>query len=141
MRKMLFVFAGLICFLSCQPPTGLPYTRMANYYVRNDAELPVEAKIDDRATFESLFGMAALMGTDGEPTPVDWDREFVLAVADPSTDLLTTLEPESLRQEGGELVFTYTETVGDRQSYWTLPFLMIKVDRKYDTGSVKFIRH
>ena len=114
---------------------------MANYYVRNDAELPVEAKIDDRATFESLFGMAALMGTDGEPTPVDWDREFVLAVADPSTDLLTTLDPESVRQEGGELVFTYTETVGDRQSYWTLPFLMIKVDRKYDTGSVRFIRH
>lgn len=57
MRKMLFVFAGLICFLSCQTPPDLPYTRMANYYVRNDAELPVEAKIDDRATFESLFGM------------------------------------------------------------------------------------
>ena len=141
MRKLLFVFAGLIGILSCQSPSELPYTRMANYYVRNDAELPVEGKIDDRATFESLFGMATLMGTDGQPTPVDWDGEFVLAVVDPATNNLTTLDPESLRQEGEELVFTYTETLGNKQSYWTLPVLMIKVDRKYGTGSVRFIRH
>lgn len=80
---MLSVFAGLVCILSCQPQSELPYTRMRNYYVRNDAELPVEGKIDDRATFESLFGMATLMGTDGQPTPVDWDGEFVLCRGGP----------------------------------------------------------
>lgn len=63
------------------------------------------------------------------------------AVVDPATNNLTTLDPESLRQEGEELVFTYTETLGNKQSYWTLPVLMIKVDRKYGTGSVRFIRH
>jgi hypothetical protein len=141
MRRILSIFAGLVCMLSCQPPSELPYTRMANYYVRNDAELPVEGKIDDRSRFDSLFGMATLMGADGQPTPVDWDGEFVLAVVDPATNNQTALDPESLRQEGGELVFTYTETTGGKQSYWTLPVLMIKVDRKYDTGSARFIRH
>ena len=140
MRTVLSVFAGLVCLLSCQPQSDLPYTRMQNYYVRNDAELPIEKKIDDRATFESLFGMATLMGTDGQPTPVDWDSEFVLAVANPATNYLTELGLESLRQENGELVFMFTETVGEKQSYWSLPVLIIKVERKYDTGSVRFVR-
>ena len=141
MRELLSVFAGLVCFLSCQSQSELPYTRMRNYYVRNDAELPIERKIDDRATFESLFGMATLMGTDGQPTPVDWDSEFVLAVVNPATNYQTELGPESLRQENGELVFTFFEAVGEKQSHWSLPVLMIKVERKYDTGSVRFVRH
>ena len=141
MRELLSVFAGLVCFLSCQSQSELPYTRMRNYYVRNDAELPIERKIDDRATFESLFGMATLMGTDGQPTPVDWDSEFVLAVVNPATNYQTELGPESLRQENGELVFTFIEAVGKKQSYWSLPVLMIKVERKYDAGSVRFVRH
>ena len=85
--------------------------------------------------------MAALMGTDGQPTPVDWDSEFVLAVVNPATNYQTELGPESLRQENGELVFTFIEAVGKKQSYWSLPVLMIKVERKYDAGSVRFVRH
>lgn len=141
MRILLSVFAGLVCLLSCKPQSDLPYTRMRNYYVRNDAELPIERKIDDRATFESLFGTATLMGTIGQPTPVDWDKEFVLAVVNPATNYQNELGLESLRQENGELVFTFIETVGEKQSYWSLPVLMIKVERKYDTGSIRFIRH
>ena len=141
MRNLLSAFAGLICILSCQSPSDLPYTRMRNYYVRNDAELPIEARIGDRATFESLVGMATLMGTDGQPTPVDWDSEFVLAVVNPATNYLTKLSPGSLRQENGDLVFTFIEAVGEKQSYWSLPVLMIKVDREYDAGSVRFVRH
>lgn len=141
MKSLLLALAGLVCILSCQQQSGLPFTRMRNYYVRNDAELPIEAKINDRATFESLFGMATLMGTAGQPTPVDWDSEFVLAVADTATNRLTELGPESLRQENGELVFTFSEAVGEKQSYWSLPVLMIKVDREHDTGSVRFVRH
>ena len=106
-----------------------------------NSELPIQARIDDRATFESLFGMAALMGTAGEPTPVDWDNEFVLAVVNPATNLQTELAPESLQWENGQLVFTFSEAVGEEQSFWILPALLLKVDRKYETDSVRFVRH
>lgn len=56
------------------------------------------------------------MGTDGRPTPVDWDSEFVLAVVSLATNYLTELGPESLRQKNGELVFTFIETVGGGNS-------------------------
>ncbi len=113
---------------------------MENYYVRNDAKLPIQARIDDRATFESLFGMATLMGTAGQPTPVDWDNEFVLAIVDPFTNIQIELAPESLQCENGQLVFTYSETVGEKQSFWIIPDLLLKVDRKYEADSVRFVR-
>ena len=140
MKRAFALFAGLILLMSCESPSGLPYTRMENYYVRNDAELPIQARIDDRATFESLFGMATLMGMAGQPTPVDWDNEFVLAVVDPSTNIQTELVPESLQCENGQLVFTYSETVGEKQSFWIIPELLLKVDRRYEAESVRFVR-
>ena len=126
--------------MACQAQAGIPYTRMENYYVRNDAKLPIQARIDDRATFESLFGMATLMGTAGQPTPVDWDNEFVLAIVDPFTNIQTELVPESLQCENGQLVLTYSETVGEKQSFWIIPDLLLKVDRKYEADSVRFVR-
>jgi hypothetical protein len=140
MKRTLALFAGLILLMACQVQAGIPYTRMENYYVRNDAKLPIQARIDDRATFESLFGMATLMGTAGQPTPVDWDNEFVLAVVDPSTNIQTELVPESLQCENGQLVFTYSETVGEKQSFWIIPELLLKVDRRYEAESVRFVR-
>ena len=140
MKRTLALFAGLILLMSCQAQAGIPYTRMENYYVRNDAKLPIQARIDDRATFESLFGMATLMGTDGQPTPVDWDHEFVLAIVDPFTNIQIELAPESLQSENGQLVFTYSETVGEKQSFWIIPDLLLKVDRKYEAESVRFVR-
>ena len=140
MKRTLALFAGLILLMSCQSQSGIAYTRMENYYVRNDAKLPIQARIDDRATFESLFGMATLMGTAGQPTPVDWDNEFVLAVVDPSTNIQTELVPESLQCENGQLVFTYSETVGEKQSFWIIPDLLLKVDRKYEADSIRFVR-
>jgi hypothetical protein len=140
MKRTLALFAGLILLMACQVQAGIPYTRMENYYVRNDAKLPIQARIDDRATFESLFGMATLMGTAGQPTPVDWDNEFVLAIVDPFTNIQIELAPESLQSENGQLVFTYSETVGEKQSFWIIPDLLLKVDRKYEADSVRFVR-
>ena len=140
MKRTLALFAGLILLMACQVQAGIPYTRMENYYVRNDAKLPIQARINDRATFESLFGMATLMGTAGQPTPVNWDNEFVLAVVDPSTNIQIELAPESLQSENGQLVFTYSETVGEKQSFWIIPELLLKVDRKYEADSVRFVR-
>ena len=77
------------------------------------------------------------MGKDGQPTSIDFDQEFVIAVVNPVTDRLTELTPESLREENGELVFTYHETIGERQSWTMQPVLLVKVDRKYKTDRVR----
>ena len=81
--------------------------------------------------------MAPVMGEGGKPTPVDFGKEFVIAVVYPVTEYHTELDPESLRQENGELVFTCEETVGEKQSWSMQPVLLVKVSRKYETETVR----
>ena len=123
--------------VSCIRNNEIPFTQLEHYFVRNDAgDLPSSPKIDSEEVFKSLFGEAAVMGRDGQPTPVDFGKEFIIAVINPVTDRLTELAPESLREDGGKLVFTYRETVGPSQSWSMRPLLLVKVDRRYDKGEV-----
>ena len=132
---MAFVLMG-----ACKQGGEVPYTQMQHYFFKNGAVIPEEAKISDAARFERLFGAATVMGENGRPTPVDFTKEFVIAVVCPVTDLTTELQAESLRQENGTLVFTYRKTVGGQQTWSMQPVLLIKVDKKYETRTVQLIR-
>ena len=84
-----------------------------------------------------MFGTAAFMGKGGEPTPVDFSSEIVLAVVNPVTDVATELKPVSLVKEGKCLVLTCKKITGDKQSWSIQPVLLVKVDRSYDPGAAK----
>lgn len=131
MKKILLLLVALMSLLSCHQPTDVPYEQMTNYFFRNDATIPSSPLIASSEQFESLFGAAAFMGKNGQPTPVDFEREFVIAVVCPVTDQSTELTPESLQKKDGELVFTYKKTTGDKQSWSMQPVLLIKVDRAF----------
>lgn len=143
MKHRIFLFAAVAAMVlgACRKVPEIPFTQLQNYFVRNDAVIPEEAKIDDAETFGRLFGMAAVMGPDGMPTPVDFGREFVIAVVCPRTDRATELMPLSLRNEDGTLVFTYRQTVGGPQGWSMQPFLLIKVDRRQETPTVRLLRN
>lgn len=125
---------------ACKQGGEVPYTEMQHYFFKNGAEIPKEAKISDKAAFESLFGAAAVMGKNGLPTTVDFANEFVIAVVTPVTDHTTELQASSLREENGTLVFTYSKTVGGQQTWSMQPVLLIKVDKKYETPTVKLVQ-
>jgi hypothetical protein len=140
MKKLLLFLASVIALVSCKGSSDVPFTELDRYYFKNGQEIPGNPKIDSAEAFSELFGVAAVMGEDGQPTPVDWGKEFVIAVVNPVTDQATELTPESLSLENGELVFTYTETVGERQSWTMRPILLIKVDRKYGAETIRLSR-
>ncbi len=131
MKRILPLLAALLPMSCCTPSADVPFTEVKNYFFRNDAVAPQQPVIETEEAFEQLFGAAAVMGKDGQPTAVDFGREFVIAAVLPETDRLTQLEPVSLKKEGGEFVFTCRETVGERQSWTLRPCLLVKVDRKY----------
>ena len=130
-RKACLIIAALLSLASCNQVSDIPFEEMKNYFFRNDADIPESPLIDSSEQFEELFGAAAFMGKNGQPTPVDFDREFVIAVVYPVVDFSVELAPESLRLEDGELVFTYLEATGEQQSWTMRPVLLVKVDRKY----------
>ena len=141
MKRIIPIVVSFLSVLSCSQATSIPYEEVKNYFFRNDAAVPENPKIDSAEQFGALFGAAAFMGKGGKPTPVDFDKEFVIAVVNPITDCLTELAPESLTREGGELVFAYRETVGEKQTWSMQPVLLVKVDRKYETESVRLSKN
>ena len=118
----------------------VPFTVVRNYFFRNDAIIPKDAKITDKASFDRLFGAAVFMGKDGEPTKIDFGRQFVIAVVNPVTDISTELKPLSLAKKDNELIFNYQEILGEKQTWSMQPILLVLVDREYEAASVKLIK-
>ena len=141
MKKILFMAMAFVLMGACRQGAEVPYTEMQHYFFKNGAVIPEEAKISDQAAFENLFGAAAVMGENGLPTRVDFANEFVIAVVCPVTDYTTELQASSLREENGTLVFTYRKTVGGQQTWSMQPVLLIKVDKQYETPTVKVIQN
>lgn len=137
MKRLLLLLAGIAALVSCEGPMDVPYSELDHYFFKNGQAIPDNPKIDTEEAFASLFGMAPVMGEGGKPTPVDFGKEFVIAVVYPVTEFHTELDPESLRLENGELVFTCDETVGEKQSWSMQPVLLVKVSRKYETETVR----
>ncbi len=136
MKRFLALFAAAMSLFACNSSSEVPFTEVKNYFFRNDATIPSSPKIDSQQQFESLFGAAAFMGKGGEPTEIDFEKEFVIAVVCPVTDVATELAAESLHKAGDKLVFTYRETRGERQSWSMQPVLLVKVDRKNDCQDI-----
>ena len=137
MKRLFLSILAVLSLASCRQSSNIPFEEVRNYFFRNNAEIPENHLIDTAEQFERLFGAAAFMGKGGQPTSVDFEKEFVIAVVNPETDRLTELVPESLQEVDGTLVFTYGETVGEKQTWTMRPILLVKVDRKYRTEGVR----
>lgn len=122
-----------------EPPTankGIDYTVASNYFFRNDATIPESPKITTQEQFDSLFGMAAVMGKGGQPTEIDFSKQFVIAVVLPETDLETSLSPVSLTKDDDALTFIYICRQGEKQSHTTQPILLIIVEKTNEASQV-----
>lgn len=119
----------------------IAFTEVKRYFFKNDQTPPAECfKITTKKDFEKYFGMAPVMGTDGEPTSVDFSKECVCAVVEPETSLSTTLRPVSMRFVGGKLQFKCGKRVSKQmRSFTIVPVLIVKYDKKYSSCPVELV--
>lgn len=96
-------------------------------------------KITTSEEFDSLFGAGAVMGADGAPTPIDFNKEFVLAVYAPTTNKETTIQPLKIEKSGGQLYYHYSVKEGKDLNFQIKPSSIILVDKKND-ATVNFIK-
>lgn len=141
MRKLLIIAAISATMLFCACKGGLkdvPCRIADRYFVSNKVDSIPMRPITTQDDFDSLFGMATVMGENGKPTAIDFSNEYVLAVSIPATNRNTSLEFESLKQDNvGNMVFAYRRVDGEEMSYTIRPLLMIVVDKKYQ-GDIVF---
>lgn len=119
---------------------SVPYKIGKNYFINNRIDGKVPTKITRQQDFEKYFGLASFMGKDGEPTPVDFSKEFILIKDCGESYYPIDIQTKSLKKQKGILVWEYEIwTAKTEQGFITRPFQMIIVDKKFD-GEVKLIQ-
>ena len=136
MKKFFFTILAVIMLIACRTPQEVPFTQAHNYFVRNDAPQPVPAMITSQQQFDSYFGMAAFMGKDGKPTPIDFNSQIVLPVVLPVTDIMTQILPVKVEVLDDSLYYTYNIQTGEQLTYSIQPLSIILIDKKYETKQV-----
>lgn len=114
---------------------NVPFSFAKNYFVKNSASeesLKIN-KIESIDIFESIFGMATLMGDNGKPTVIDFKNQFLVVYIVPETDIKTEITVKNIVQnEKNQLVLNLEIKEGEKQSFTSQPFVLLVVDKKYD---------
>lgn len=111
-----------------------------NYFFKKGSDvLPEGQKITSEEAFNNLFGMATTMGKDGKPTPIDFSKQFVLAIVLPVTDFSTEINPVKLEEKGNSLLYSYKVKKGEKQTFNMQPVSIIVIDKKYENKEVVLV--
>jgi len=138
MKKQVFITVMTALLLGCSGTTknidsnDIKYSEAKNYYFRNDAVAPSSPKITSQEQFDELFGAAPVMGTDGEPTQIDFTKQFVIATILPETDCPTEIIPRTLKTSGDSLIFTYKANRREKSTFTMRPIYLLIVDKNND---------
>ena len=135
MKKALFLSLAAVTLLLSSCAVNLSgvtanYNRMYNYYVNNYFNNGThKLVIHNQQDFDAVFGSGAVMGHNGQPTKINFSRQFVIAVILPETNRQTTIETAMLKRVGDRLYFSYIIEEGHATSYTMRPFTAVVVDR------------
>lgn len=145
-RSLLLLLSALLLLVSCRSHKSaaeqaagkvascyaeIPYTVAKGYFLKNNVNSFSYPVIDSEREFKGLFGAATTMGPDGQPTPIDFKKYYVVAVSLPDTDVDTDITPVSLYRSADGLTFNYRVKRGDARSYTIRPLLLLLVERRY----------
>ena len=116
--------------------TEVPFAIAKNYFVKNDASPSETAVIKTKEEFDKIFGAAAVMGEQGTPTPIDFDKQFVIAVVIEPTEFSTTIEPLDLKVDGGKIKHRYSVHITQKELHISHPAMILIVDKKHEAPVV-----
>ncbi len=141
LKFWLFVFLVLLSkFSLTQKQKEIPFQVAQNYFVNNSykqGELS-SFKFSNALEFEKFIGMATIQGEKGQPTIIDFTKQFVIIVINDITNVQTELIPEKLILFGKKkLKFVYKTIQGEQTTFMMQPFTMIIVDKKYKNFKIE----
>jgi hypothetical protein len=130
-------FLLMLTYLSCNMggnTAGVPFTVASGYFFRNNVTPPGNHYliIRSRDDFDKYFGAAALMGKNGQPTPIDFSRQFVIAIVEGETYTSTTIITHELTVIADKLHLRYDVKMEQPQSFSAIPVQLLIIDRQYD---------
>jgi len=116
--------------------TNIDFQIANNYFVKNTIDSIANPLIVNKTTFDSIFGMATVMGEGGKPTAIDFTKKDVIAVMIPETEYVTSIIPSRLsKTKEGKIIFSYAIDQGEKTTSSMVPTCILIIDKK-DSGQV-----
>lgn len=131
---LLLLAEGLLTASCATGNHAVNYTEARNYFFRTDAHQPSAMLVmHSQAELDRYFGEAAFMGKGGEPTKIDFSKQFVVAKVLPATNHATDISLKRIEQTGDKrLALVWHISVKDApQSFTMQPMKMVVLDKKY----------
>ena len=122
-------------------PFRIPFDFAKGYFLRNDVqEGACPQKITSQEELLQYFGMATVMGTDGKPTSIDFDKSFVIPVIYPETDLGTSIVVDRFWRSAPESLTLSVSTIRgvEHRSFTIRPVELLIVDNFYRDFSIDY---
>lgn len=117
--------------------TDVRFAEVHNYFHKNNAPMPQTPLITTQKEFDSLFGVAAYMGKNGQPTKLNFKKQAVVAIVLPVTNKATAISNVRLKsQDKNRLMLSYEVHEGIARSYSTQPVYLMSIDRKWKKAQI-----
>ena len=131
-----WAFTGCCCYKTTGKIQKVDYKEAHNYFLNQGQERAVGSKITTQKDFDRCFGMAAFMGKGGNPTTINFKKEFVIPIILDETDKDTDILDVSLEGNERELKLTYRVKEGKQQSFFMQPIKLLIVNNAYRQAQV-----
>lgn len=123
-------------FFSCssQMSKEISFREAQNYFVKNTfkADQIVSKKITTQSEFNNFFGSATVMGSNGKPTVIDFENEFVVVVICPETYFSSQFTSIKLVEaKENKVNIEYKITTKDKQTYSVVPFTLMILGKEH----------
>ena len=122
---------ALMLALASMAQSKVDYVIADNYFPLRSVSVPTDTVILSNKKFFSMYGIAAHMGSDAIPYPINFDKEFVIVVQLPPASRNVEIEPLLLWESEKYLEFTYHVNYGQPLTWTMNPTLILIVDQKY----------
>ena len=122
-------------------PYPIYFDEMYNYYVLNtiDSKQEKHLFINNQEEFDRYFGAAAVMGTNGQPTPVNFKTQYVVGIVLPTTNRATTVSVKDVAMAGNTVVITYHVAKEEKLGYYIRPFTIVALDKPAVDTQLEFV--
>ncbi len=139
LMALALIAGGAMAISSCgTSKDSIKAVEAQHYFVNNTAPTNVLVKITSQSELERYFGYATVMGKDGKPTEIDFNKQMIIAKIFSTTNRETETSSPKINVTGAnELTLSCKVTRGSEMSYSMTPMVMMIVSKQYANYNVR----
>ena len=110
---------------------NIPYQIAKNYFVKNNyANQPLHAKlVSTQKAFQEIIGGARIAAENGQPTPIKFESQSVIAIIGESLSEESTIVVQKLSKTGKTINVHCLEKKGEKQTFVSRNMLLLVIDK------------